>query len=161
MQVMSRLYGYMNVDTNKDEKDQYLYDTNVGTIVFFEPIVLGCCKPSEYSDIGCWKGNSDILPYVERFQLGMDWKSPTHFFELDGISNNAFSYTYDLILQQTYRPKLAILGVETILHCNFVKHPVSIPEAIPLIDTRTIQIGSLTSGRNAKEFLLQLPLPLR
>ena len=88
MQVMSRWAGYIDDDTQK-----HFYEWNttltrsVFEVTFFEPIVLGPCKPSEYCHVGCWAGTSQssFLAWTENQGWSMQvsasaLKSSSHSF---------------------------------------------------------------------------------
>ena len=145
LQVFSRVLGYMEYGFAKDKYQYQLKDANEADIVVFEPVVVGPCKPSEYCEVGCWKENSNIIPYIERFQLSIQWASKSDLFELDQYFSSMV--VTDVFTGKKHFPKLAVIEQETKLHVNFVEHPVSIPAAIPLIDTNTIQIAQVSTAQ--------------
>ena len=103
---------------------------------------MGPCKPSEYLNVGCWSQNSNILPFVERFNFGVEWKHGTRYFELDQYAQT--DVIVDVLNHSlSYYPKLKILSSETKLHCSFIEHPVDIPSTIPTIDVRTVLIADM------------------
>ena len=103
---------------------------------------MGPCKPSEYLNVGCWSQNSNILPFVERFNFGVEWKHGTRYFELDQYAQT--DVIVDVLNHSlSYYPKLTIMSSETKLHCSFIEHPVDIPSTIPTIDVRTVLIADM------------------
>ena len=110
------------------------------SVTLFEPIMVGPCMPSEHTSVGCYSKNSPIIPYIERFNLKMDFDN-TDMFELDqydttDMITNIFDY-------QRYLPITSIVSTSSKLHCTFVEQPVQLPVQIPCVDTETFKIDSL------------------
>ena len=148
LHVLNRLRGFMRTDHQKLAKNFDLSNANEAEITIFEPIVVGPCKPSEYCEVGCWETNSNILPYIDRFKIGIEWGA-MDLFEIDQYKNTHF--VEDMFSRKRFYPKLAILNQTTKLHVNFVEHPVAIPAAIPLIDVEMVQIARLTTAKKFTE----------
>ena len=159
VQVFSRIYGYMTDDAAKEKFTFGLKNSNLADIVVFEPIIVGPCKPSEYCDVGCWKENSNIIPYIDRFQLSVQWKSIEDYFELDQYPT--YLVVADEFSHQVFYPRLAIIDVKSRLHVNFVEHPVAIPAALPIINTDTIQIAQVSTIRNQTQTISFRDIDLR
>ena len=145
MQAMSRWVSWYLSDRNKNEKSIVL-KPNCQQIdaVFLEPMVLGPCRPTEYKNIGCWAKNSNILPFIERFRLDLEFKKDAQYFELDSYTD---SHLDDWTGKITV-PTAEVLEVETKLHCVFVEKPVGLPVTLPVIDVKTERLGKvlLTKG---------------
>ena len=165
VQVLSRWRGWFGSANLHPRKNQYTWVTlqdNTAEVVFFEPVMVGPCRPSEYVDIGCWGGNSNILPYVERFAFGVEWKRDTEYFELDQFERiNADTVRDEFNTSLTYYPKLKILKSESVLHCTFIEHPVDIPSTIPYIDVRTVKVTDLETIAGVTETVSYSDLDLR
>ena len=110
--------------------------------------------------MGCYSGNSNILPYIEQFNFRMEWPESTRFLEIDQytqdfISTSAYNlkgnFIQDNFTGVTYYPKLKILNVESQLHVNFVEHPISIPRAVPVLDTRTVKLARISTIANEQK----------
>jgi hypothetical protein len=145
LQVMSRWAGWWAA-VGHHSKAQATWATlpdNIGEVTFFEAIMTGPCKASEYLTTGCWAQNSNILPYIERFTFGVEWKQGTEYFELDQFALT--DVVTDVLNGTKYFPRLKILSSETKLHCTFVEHPIDIPSTVPTIDVRTVKLADLST----------------
>ena len=120
--------------------------------------MTGPCKASEYLSTGCWGKNSNILPFVERFTFGVEWKG-TEYFELDQFTPS--DVIVDRLNGTHYFPKLKIIGSETKLHCSFIEHPVDIPSTVPTIDVRTVKIADISSAAGMTESISFSDIDLR
>ena len=160
VQIMSRWKDYLFNTFQKNANSTALRATKTSKITLFEPILLGPCRPSEYTDIGCWSDNSCVFPFVERFTFGMDFKKNAHYFDLDQY-NDTLDQRYDLLRFETRYPRLVAKSVKSKLHVTFVEEPVSLPTSIPYIDTVTYKIGQVSVGKNATQTLNFRDMSLR
>jgi len=144
LQIMSRILSWMDNDHNKEAESLLLIGQNrcIDT-TFIEPLMVGPCKPSEYSNIGCYGGNSNLIPYVDRFRMDLQFKKDSQYFEVD-------SYTFvgseiDPWTGEVFIPTIEIEKTETKLHCLFVEQPVPLPVSVPYVDVKTIRLGDTQS----------------
>ena len=151
MQRLSRWVHWYDADVNKDERTNILKPTcQYIDATFIEPCMLGPCKPSEYSNIGCYAKNSTIIPYVERFQLDMIFRDRKNqiYFECDSHEK----VHMDAFRGEIFRPTLEIETLQTKLHCVFVEKPVPLPATLPYLDVRTERLATVSLLKdNAQE----------
>ena len=136
-QIFARWANYLSEDHTKNE---FSLDTGFrhGKIKIYEPLMVG----TAYANFGCWDMNSPILPYIERFRLGMRFKPDAKYFELDQCHNNDF--VFDFWTGQRFFPRLVPTGVKSKLHVKFIEGALKIPSAIGYLDTVTEKIGEAT-----------------
>jgi len=140
LQIMSRLWSWMNTDVNKNAKTSNTFDRLLAIEhTFVEPVMCGPCKPSEYSSVGCYAGNSNILPHIERFELDLQYRKDAKYFELDWYKS---SYT-DTWTGEIFYPTINVTDWSSRLHCTFVEKPVPLPATVPYIDVRTETLSIL------------------
>ena len=147
VQMMSRYEDFLFGNTHKNENSAIHQTTKTSKITLYEPIILGPCKPSEYTEIGCWSNNSCILPFIERFTFGLKFKKNAHYFDLDQYDDKLDTIT-DYWRLETRYPRLMPKSVKSKLHVTFVEEPVSLPTSIPYIDTVTYQLGRTSVAKN-------------
>ena len=160
VQIMSRWKDYLISTFQKDANSTDLQNTKTSKITILEPVLLGPCRPSEYTDIGCWSANSCIFPFVERFTFGMDFKKNAHYFDIDEYDDR-LDRRYDALRFESRYPRLIPISVKSKLHVTFVEEPVSLPTSIPYIDTVTYKIGETTVAKNATQTLQFRDMSLR
>lgn len=140
LQIMSRLWSWMNKDTNKIAKTSDVHDALLAVEhTFVEPVMCGPCKPSEYSSFGCYAGNSNIIPHIERFQLDLQYRKGAKYFELDWYRE---THT-DMWTGEKSHPTINVTDWSSRLHCTFVEKPVPLPATVPYIDVRTETLSIL------------------
>ena len=112
------------------------------TIVkFLEPLCVSMMRPSEFVDFGCWGGNSQILPYVKRYNLSMEFPTvdKCRYFELDDLK--ATDIYVDPITLQSHFPHLSIKSVSSRLLCTFVERSISLPRVVPTINMMVYRLN--------------------
>ena len=150
VQIFSRLEHIMT--TPKAE------GINVYTVTLYEPIMVGPCMPSEHTSVGCYAKNSPVIPYIERFNLKMDFKNEDMFeldqFHMEDMITNMFDY-------RSYLPIMDITKTKSKLHCTFVEQPVQLPVQIPCVDTETFMIDDIVLLRDEPTVVSFKDLSLR
>ena len=130
--------------------DHYLHTPYEGVEMFsvtlYEPIMVGPCKPSEHHDIGCWSDASSIIPYIERFNLKIDFDDKD-MFELDQYDDRDVVHS-NLFNNYTYYPVVTLNSTKSKLHCCFVEQPVHLPVQIPCLDTQTFLLDKVYLARS-------------
>ena len=136
-QIFARWANYISEDHTKDP---FSINTGFrhGKIKIYEPLMVG----TAHADFGCWNMNSPILPYIERFRLGMRFKQDAKYFELDQCHNDDF--VFDFWTGERFFPRLVPTGVKSKLHVKFIEGALKIPSAIGYLDTVTEKIGGET-----------------
>ena len=158
LQIMSRLWSWMNPDINKLAKTSDVHDKLLAVEhTFVEPVMCGPCKPSEYSSVGCYAGNSNIIPHIERFKLDLQYRKGAKYFELDWYKD---AYI-DVWTGEKFYPTINVTEWSSRLHCTFVEKPVPLPATVPYIDVRTETLSILELQKGVPEVIEFQDLEIR
>ena len=110
-----------------------------GTVTMIEPLSVSTLRPTEFRDFGCWGENSNILPYVKRYEMLMEFAADAEYFELDSVAK--MDLLYDDLRNTTFSPHLRIDNVRSKLHCTFVERAISLPRVIPMMNMEVFKLN--------------------
>ena len=110
-----------------------------GTVTMIEPLSVSTLRPTEFRDFGCWGENSNILPYVKRYEMLMEFPANAKYFELDSVALT--DLIYDDLRRKIFSPHLRIDNVRSKLHCTFVERAISLPRVIPMMNMEVFKLN--------------------
>ena len=139
--LLNRWAHYIEGSLQKDEFSMSQKYT-AGTVKIYEPLMIG----PAHADFGCWSKNSSVLPFIERFRLGMRFDPNARYFELD--QSHAGDIDSSFWFGVTFIPQLVPVSVKSKLHVTFIEQPSPLPIAIGYLDTMTRKIGDFTLDKN-------------